>query len=470
MKSIGLISETFQPRREHLAWLAILIFSSITANAQPSAFQGFENLTDVNCWAGDGTITRVPSGGGTLHVPSFDGFFHAEITNMDNAFQNPGFGDSKFTEFCLPPSGYQGDFSQSISVYIFANWPPAAGGGSPSFWIDESPRDTAGQIADGANALTQSAEHNFRLTATGTHVDVASDGNPTFATITTTGWYTFQMTWRKDPNPGNPVLSDLRIFDAHGNLVGTTTVSALPIPNPLLSSNLGGPGYLWFTVWQNGFAGDVLAIDDARVGSAAPLVAAAVAGAQDGPFQVAYAANLDKGDSVVNVSNDGFNGGFFGAGTAGNLCVNTYVFDPQEEEIGCCSCLVSPNGLNSLSVKSDLISNNLTPAVPTSVAIKLLASLPGSVPGSTSLTVCNPSTVGTPAFPLEEGMLAWGTSLEPNSTTGSFNAVHVPFLNGGLSASELAGVTSLCNFIQANGSNFGICRSCRLGALGASKN
>ena len=98
---------------------------------------------------------------------------------------------------------------------------------------------------------------------------------------------------------------------------------------------------------------------------------------QDGPFQIGYAANLNIGDSVVNLSNDGLNGGVFGAGTTGNICVNTYVFDPQEEEIGCCACLVTPNGLNSLSVKSDLISNNLTPAVPTSVIIKLVASTPG---------------------------------------------------------------------------------------------
>ena len=115
---------------------------------------------------------------------------------------------------------------------------------------------------------------------------------------------------------------------------------------------------------------------------------------QDGPFQIGYAANLNIGDSVVNLSNDGFNGGVFGAGTTGNICVNTYVFDPQEEEIGCCACLVTPNGLNSLSVKSDLISNNLTPAVPTSVVIKLLASTPTRSTGG-ALTVCNPAIVAT---------------------------------------------------------------------------
>ncbi len=242
-------------------------------------------------------------------------------------------------------------------------------------------------------------------------------------------------------------------------------------------------------------------------------------------YQVGYAANLNIGDSVVNISNSGAQGGFFGATppTVGNICVNTYVFDPQEEEIGCCACLVTPNGLNSLSAKSDLISNNLTPAVPTSIVIKLIASQPGpDITGA--FNVCNPATVGiehgvvpifgaiatvpyTPdgqfpagtPFPgvvntgsLAAGLLAWGTTLEPNVTPGSYSVVGVPFIPSTLSGAglgitatvttglasgtpasivgtELSAVASLCNFIQANGTGFGICRSCRLGALGGAK-
>ncbi len=233
---------------------------------------------------------------------------------------------------------------------------------------------------------------------------------------------------------------------------------------------------------------------------------------QDGIFQIGYAANLNIGDSVVNLSNDGAQGGVFGAGvfigvlaptffpvkTLGNLCANIYVFDPQEEEIGCCSCLVTPNGLNSLSVKSDLISNNLTPAVPTSVVIKILGTSP-LADTTNALTVCNPATAGTaqtvtfggpPVGPAsfffnipKFGLLAWGTTLEPNSSPGTYNAVDVPFLNGTIllppppgpivppaPGSELYGLlTQLCNFIQANGTGFGICKSCRLGALGGAK-
>src|ERR1017187_9873952 len=98
---------------------------------------------------------------------------------------------------------------------------------------------------------------------------------------------------------------------------------------------------------------------------------------QDGAYQVGIAANLNIGDAVVNLSNTGENFPNLIPDPRMNICVNAYVFDPQEEEIGCCSCLVTPDGLNSLSVISDLISNNLTPAVPVSLTIALLASGPG---------------------------------------------------------------------------------------------
>src|SRR5271168_3103086 len=78
---------------------------------------------------------------------------------------------------------------------------------------------------------------------------------------------------------------------------------------------------------------------------------------QDGWYQVGYAANLNIGDSVINMSNDGVNGGFYTGKAAGSICANVYVFDAAEEEISCCYCLITPNGLNSLSAKSDLISN-----------------------------------------------------------------------------------------------------------------
>lgn len=214
--------------------------------------------------------------------------------------------------------------------------------------------------------------------------------------------------------------------------------------------------------------------------------------AQDGPFQLGFAANLNVGDSVVNLTNDGWNGGFWAPGgsvpnaTIGNICVNAYIFDPQEEEISCCSCLVTPNGLQSLSAKSDLINNTLTPATPNSIVIKLVATNPSTDATGNNYTVCNPATVNPSisfAFPLPPGnpvtgMMAWGTTLEPKA--GSYGVVHVPFLQGSLNyifnmntglftSDELNSLTQLCGFIQQNGSGYGICNSCRLGGLAGAK-
>src|ERR1700677_514996 len=128
----------------------------------------------------------------------------------------------------------------------------------------------------------------------------------------------------------------------------------------------------------------------------ATLALSTVAFAQmdDLNYHIGYAANLNIGDSEINISNDGFRAGFYnnnatGLG-AGNICANVYTFDPSEEMISCCSCLVTPNALVSLSAKNDLINNVLTPAIPTSIVIKLTATVPGTVTGG-AYTVCNPT-------------------------------------------------------------------------------
>jgi hypothetical protein len=167
----------------------------------------------------------------------------------------------------------------------------------------------------------------------------------------------------------------------------------------------------------------------------------------DDAFQVRYAANLNIGDSVVDITNTGTSGG--------NLCANLYTFDPAEELISCCTCSVTPNGLQSWSVRNSLISNPLTPAIPTSVVIKIVA---------TTAATCNASAPGT----LAPGLRAWGSTIHALPTTPvTYGVTETAFSNGGLVATELAHITSFCGFIQANGSGFGICKGCAAGGLGA---
>jgi hypothetical protein len=190
----------------------------------------------------------------------------------------------------------------------------------------------------------------------------------------------------------------------------------------------------------------------------ATLACSTVAFAQSDIFQVKYAANLNIGDSFVDITNTGAT---VVAGTSQNICANIYTFDPAEEMISCCSCVVTPNGLQSLSVLKSLISNPLTPAVPTSVVIKILA---------TADATCSAS-FGSSAG---HGLLAWGTTLHQNTSgiavppAATYSMTETAFSPATLSGPELEHLYSTCGFIQSNGSGFGICKGCAAGGLGAS--
>jgi len=187
-------------------------------------------------------------------------------------------------------------------------------------------------------------------------------------------------------------------------------------------------------------------------------------------FESRYTANLNVGDSFINITNTGDNGapllgpGFGGA--VGNICVNAYAFSPDEQLVSCCSCLITPNGLASLSANTDLLSKTLTGVIPTSIVVKLLAT--GAGAGFTGTTCTNSAaSAGTTAFPLVSGMQAWGTTTHSGPPAVASNVTETPFSNALLTAGELASITGRCASIIGNGSGFGICRSCRAGALGA---
>jgi len=203
-------------------------------------------------------------------------------------------------------------------------------------------------------------------------------------------------------------------------------------------------------------------------------IAATAQVSTDTPFQVRYASNIRPSgnttipDSVINITNTGARGGVTNtsgttASIGGSICVNVYGFSADEQMASCCSCPVTPNGLVSLSADADIASNVLTPARPTSLVIKLLATVP--VGGS-----CAGSAGAVATATLAPGLAAWGTT--PHSTAalgaGPWAITETEFKPSTLSASELAHLGSVCSFIIGQGSGFGICRSCRLGGLGAS--
>ena len=187
--------------------------------------------------------------------------------------------------------------------------------------------------------------------------------------------------------------------------------------------------------------------------SSSLVMGQAVGGPADAA-QIRYVSNLFVGDSVINLTNAGSANTTSGALT--NICANVYTLAPDEQLVSCCSCPVTPGALVSLSTRSDLISNTLTPGVPTAVVVKILA---------TAGTTCDASNV--PAANLAAGLRAWGTTLHALPTTpATYKVTETAFSPIALSTADLAKLTSFCGFIQANGSGYGICRSCRLGGLG----
>ena len=188
-------------------------------------------------------------------------------------------------------------------------------------------------------------------------------------------------------------------------------------------------------------------------------------------MQVRYASNLTSGDAVINMTNTGANGASLNGpglgGSTGNICVNVYAFSPDEQLVSCCSCLLTPNAIASLSVNNDLLSNTNTGVRPNSVVIKLVNAAASANFTGTSCTN-SAALAGTAGFPLATGMLAYGTTTY-NNGAGALQVVETPFRVAALSPAELASITNRCINIIGNGSTFGICRSCRIGALNSAQ-
>ena len=197
------------------------------------------------------------------------------------------------------------------------------------------------------------------------------------------------------------------------------------------------------------------------------------------PFQIRYASHLDIGDSVINITNDGSSASgtgtsaFLGNGN-GDLCIGVYTFDMNEELQSCCTCLVTPNGLVSLSVDA-LNATNLTGGLETSLVIKLLAwsttggasttAAPGT-PAPPTTSSCNAASPGT----LAGGMHAWGTTVHalPVGQPNSYTVTETEFSAANLSPAEYNHITQFCEFNQINGSGkFGQCKGCAAGGMGA---
>lgn len=174
-------------------------------------------------------------------------------------------------------------------------------------------------------------------------------------------------------------------------------------------------------------------------------IGSGVAWAQADTLKVNYYINAGAPgfpDGTLEVTNPGTSGG--------NLCASIYVFDPAEELKECCSCLVTPDGLLTLSVNKDLTNNPQNGVHSSTGAIKIVSSAPGSNGRCAAAVAENP--VPTPS------LRAWITHPRTkNTVTQAGTVTEEEFDDATLSSAELASLKDLCDTINDNGSGRGLC-------------
>src|SRR5271166_3343375 len=146
-------------------------------------------------------------------------------------------------------------------------------------------------------------------------------------------------------------------------------------------------------------------------------------------------ANVYGYDSTVRMINPGTAGG--------SLCAAIYVFDSYQELSECCSCLISPDGLLTLSTAFSLDDNPLTGSSPLTGVIKTVST-------ATKGGVC-------PTYPVSltptAGLRGWSTHVQSDGITETETTSQ----DATLSAAEVTRLQNECHAIQLDGSGHGLC-------------
>lgn len=159
-------------------------------------------------------------------------------------------------------------------------------------------------------------------------------------------------------------------------------------------------------------------------------------------LKIEYFANANTAgapDATVRLTNPGT--------APANVCADIFVFDPDQELTECCSCLLSPDGLRTLSVNTDITGNPLTGVSLSTGVIKIVSAKLSN--GTCPLpTVIN----STPA------LRAWATHIQDST----FAITETAAQDATFSSGELSRLVSECQAINLDGSGKGVC-SCGTG-------
>jgi hypothetical protein len=271
--------------------LAVGFTGVATANTPTPFFQGFE--TDTSGW--DPPIVRVASG--TNGIPSASGSWHAEA------------GDA-FTRF----AGYANEFpagGYTTAVDIYLDTASGAANDTRFDW-DVASSNTATPPQHRRDFVFNGGYYNDSdATGSGPRYVISASTNAGRSgafpknpggdpfTITTTGWYTFQHTFRDN---GGVLAVDLSILDASGAVLHTWTLSD---PSDVIGTTVGGNRYGWIATNEFPF----LAIDNSRLDvQVGPPVSADQC--KKGGWQSFNNPTFrNQGDCVSYVATKGKNGG-----------------------------------------------------------------------------------------------------------------------------------------------------------------
>jgi hypothetical protein len=172
-------------------------------------------------------------------------------------------------------------------------------------------------------------------------------------------------------------------------------------------------------------------------------------------FKINYFANngvAGAPDATVRIDNPG-TVDTEGGGSPESLCAMIYVFDNDQQLSECCGCLVTPNGLRTLSVGKDLTSNPLTGVVSNNGVIKIVSEVPSR------LFLCDPTTEIAEAV---ASVRAWASHVQ-NKVGVAYPITETTFTDATLSQEEFSfNLIEQCSFAQRLGSGHAVC-SCGTG-------
>ena len=146
-------------------------------------------------------------------------------------------------------------------------------------------------------------------------------------------------------------------------------------------------------------------------------------GGDNSVYFVSYFSNnvAAAPDATVRFINDG--------DTGGNLWAAFYVFDDSQELTECCACQITPDGLLSESVKTQLTAAPLTGKVPTRGVIKVISS-----------SSFDPTNVIPTA-----GLRGWATHIQVVKGT-TYAITETAFADSNLKAAEETLLQNLCYY------------------------